>query len=101
MQIVQSDTGRIRHLCPMDDGGLSLLTVVEHAGKEFAAIYKDDDARLIAAAPDMLEVLIEVDRENSAALASMKDDDIEPPNWFIDQCQKIKDAITKATGESA
>ena len=59
------------------------------------------NARLIAAAPDMLEVLIEVDRENSAALASMKDDDIEPPNWFVDQCQKIKDAITKATRESA
>ena len=59
------------------------------------------NARLIAAAPDMLEVLIEVDRENSAGLASMEDDDIEPPNWFIDQCQKIKDAIAKATGESA
>lgn len=56
------------------------------------------NARLIAAAPDMLEVLIEVDRENSAALAGMKDDDIEPPNWFVDQCQKVKDAIARATG---
>ena len=59
------------------------------------------NARLIAAAPELLEVLIEVDRENSAALAGMKDDDIQPPNWFVDQCQKVKDAITKATGETA
>lgn len=60
LQLVESDTGRIRHLCPMDGDGLSLLTVVEHNGKKFAAIYSDDDARLIVAAPDLLKALRDI-----------------------------------------
>lgn len=57
LQMIDNNTGRIQHLCPMDEDGLSLLTVVEHDGKKFAAVYKDEDARLIAAAPDLLAAL--------------------------------------------
>lgn len=54
LETVESDCGRIKHLCPVDADGLSLLTVVEHQGVKFAAIYTEDDARLIAAAPELL-----------------------------------------------
>jgi len=39
-------------MCPADADGLSLLTIVDEDGGDFAAVYKDADARLIAAAPD-------------------------------------------------
>jgi len=44
-------------MCPADADGLSLLTIVDEDGGDFAAVYKDADARLIAAAPDMLDAL--------------------------------------------
>lgn len=54
----------IKHLCPVADvDGFSLLTVVHTEGNDgdecipFAAVYRDADARLIAAAPTMYEAL--------------------------------------------
>jgi hypothetical protein len=57
LEEVESDCGRIKHLCPVDADGFSLLTVVEHNGVKFAAIYTEEDARLIAAAPRLLAEL--------------------------------------------
>ena len=45
----------IKHLCPVGPDDMSILTIVEHDGKPFAAIYEDADASLIAAAPDLLQ----------------------------------------------
>lgn len=49
LELVESDSGTIRHLCPVDKDGLSVLTVVEHEGVKFAAVYLDDDARRLVA----------------------------------------------------
>jgi hypothetical protein len=48
---------RIKRSVPTKDS-ISLLTIVEENGKSFAAVDLDANARLIAAAPDML-VMIE------------------------------------------
>lgn len=90
LSFVQDRT--IRHLVPIDAGGTSLLTVVNERGYDgcgeetpFAAVYSDDDARLIAAAPDMLQALVKAYEElacgnvNSAA-------------------ERIAHAIERATG---
>ena len=63
LEEINSDTGNFRHLVPVaeiDGDVISLLTVVEHNGQNFAAVYSKKDARLIAAAPDLLEALQEV-----------------------------------------
>ena len=49
LELVESDTGTIKHLCPVDEAGMSVLTVVEHNDTKFAAVYLDEDARRIAA----------------------------------------------------
>ena len=49
LEEVASDSGHIKHLCPVDSEGMSLLTVVEHEGVKFAAVYNDDDARRLVA----------------------------------------------------
>lgn len=86
--------GTIRHLVPIDASGTSLLTVVNEGGYDggevtpFAAVYSDEDARLIAAAPDMLRALVMAREElaccnvNSAA-------------------ERIAHAIERATGGAA
>lgn len=45
-------------LCPADKNNHSILTVIEEDGVAFAVVYEEADARLIAAAPDLLEALI-------------------------------------------
>ena len=57
----------IKHLCPVADvDGLSLLTVVYTDGYDgnecipFAAVYRDADAHLIFASPDMYKALVMV-----------------------------------------
>jgi len=47
-------------MCPADAEGVSLLTIVDEEGGDFAAVYSDADARLIAAAPELLEALTEI-----------------------------------------
>ena len=46
---VENETGRIKHLVPVDSEKMSLLTIVENDQATFAAIYKDEDARRIVA----------------------------------------------------
>jgi hypothetical protein len=55
--LVQVEDRGIRRFCPVGPDGLSVLTVVAEGWTPFAAVYKDDDARLIAAVPDLLETL--------------------------------------------
>lgn len=73
----------IKHLCPVGPDDMSILTIVEHDGKPFAAIYKDADAHLIAAAPDLLAALQGVMR-----VADRKTDEFDA----------ARAAIQKATG---
>lgn len=47
----------IIHLCPIDKDDQSLLTIVYQDETPFAAVYKKEDAILIAAAPELLEIL--------------------------------------------
>jgi hypothetical protein len=54
--LVQVEDCGIRRFCPVGPDGLSVLTVVKEGWTHFAAVYKDDDARLIAAAPDLLDI---------------------------------------------
>ena len=54
---VKSDSGNIVHLCPVDADGFSLLTIVEHDGTKFAAVYREADAQLIKSSPDIFEAL--------------------------------------------
>ena len=84
---VENSTGRIKHLVPIDGKCLSLLTVVENDQAVFAAVYNDSDARLIAAAPDLLEALQFVMTAHGEQLTTA-----------FEQAQK---AIAKATGEAA
>lgn len=46
---VENETGRIKHLVPVDSEKMSLLTIVENDQGRFAAIYNDEDARRIVA----------------------------------------------------
>ena len=57
LELVESDSGIIKHLCPIDTDGLSLLTLVEHNGVKFAAVYYDDDARRLVACWNAFEGL--------------------------------------------
>lgn len=48
---------RFLKLCPADETGQSLLTIVYEDETAFAAFLNDEDARLATAAPELLEVL--------------------------------------------
>jgi len=90
---VESDSGHIVHLCPVGgDNNYSLLTTVEHDEVIFAAVFEGADARLIAAAPDLLAAL-----QRLAKAMSVPAYDAERPN-ALNLAQK---AIAKATGEAA
>jgi len=52
---VENDSGRIKHLVPVDSEKLSLLTLVENDQATFAAIYNDADARRIVACVNACE----------------------------------------------
>ena len=52
---VENETGRIKHLVPVDAEKMSLLTIVENDQATFAAIYNDDDARRIIACVNACE----------------------------------------------
>lgn len=49
LELVESDSGIIKHLCPVDAEDMSILTVVEHEGVKFAAVYHSEDARRLVA----------------------------------------------------
>lgn len=51
------DDGAVKHLCPVGANGYSALTVVDSNGVKFAAVYSDEDAHLMSAAPELLEAL--------------------------------------------
>lgn len=51
------DDGAVRHLCPVGANGYSALTVMDIGGTAFAAVYSDEDAHLMSAAPELLEAL--------------------------------------------
>ncbi len=75
-------------LCPADKHGCSILTVVEEGGITFAAVYSNDDARLISAAPDLLEALIAAEQALEHAGSHL----------HADRCREV---IAKATGAAA
>ena len=87
---VKNDSGHIKHLCPVDTDGFSVLTVVECDGIKFAAVYSDEDAQLIAAAPDLLDALKSILGANAIPSTACKE---------RAAYEKARAAIAKATGE--
>lgn len=80
----------IKHFCPVNAQGFSLLTVVHESETPFGAVFDDADARLIAAAPELL-----------AALQAVIRNDAENKNetgLSIAVCGQAIAAIAKATG---
>ena len=55
--LAEVENGSIKHMVPVGPDGYSLCTVVHDGDTPFGAIYMDADARLIAAAPELLEAL--------------------------------------------
>lgn len=100
----------IKHLCPVDAEKMSILTVVEQDGVKFAAVYKDADARLIAAAPELLAAA-QAALAYDLAIASCADDpkkmssfctasgDTLDSLYFVWQ-EGARAAIDKATGST-
>ena len=87
---VKNKTGRITRLVPVDSEKMSVLTVVDDGETYFAAVYLDSDARLIAAAPELLE-----------ALKDLLDATAIPSTVCKERAayDKALAAIAKATGE--
>lgn len=84
----------IRHLCPVDANGISLLTVVTHDETPFASVWSDSDACLIAAAPDLLGALQSLLTAYQTA-HGIGDIEMQPAIFFARKC------IAAATGETA
>jgi len=82
----------IEHLVPVDGNQMSILTVVEVDGVKFAAVYLDEDARLIVAAPDLLDAL--------ETLLSLHDARVDTADAWNVSMEEARAAIAKATGES-
>lgn len=83
-----------KKLCPVDENGSSIIIPIEEKGGWSAAVFHDDHARLIAAAPELLAVLRYI------AIA-------DPSRWYPEMRDQFRpwaqsvarDAIAKATGE--
>ena len=91
LEEIDSDTGNFKHLVPaaeLDGEVISLLTVVEHNGQQFAAVYSKHDARLIEAAPDCLVALKIVRGKHGCGALTLPAADLE----------RVDAAILKATG---
>jgi len=74
-------------MCPADAERVSLLTIVEEGDADFAAVYNDADARLIAAAPELLQALKALRDECSGS----------PRPWvLVDLLTTATEAIAKA-----
>lgn len=73
-----------------DAEGVSILTIVEEEGHDFAAVYRDEDARLIAAAPELLKCL----QELIDGMVGVEDS----ANGVL---RRSRAAIAKATGAQA
>lgn len=95
---VENSTGRIKHLVPIDGKCLSLLTVVENDQAVFAAVYNDSDARLIAAAPDLLEALTEQDRFLGVLSGTVPLSEKDTHRRIQINREGVRAAIAKATG---
>lgn len=86
-------------LCPADAAGVSLLTIVGEGETDFAAVYNEADARLIAAAPELLGVLREVQQQclsDDDHGVSVSEDVVIPSDLF----DRICSAIAKAEGRT-
>ena len=81
----------IVRLAVADESGLSVLTVVTEGDAQFAAVYSEADARLIAAAPDLLEVLQKIVNHVDAGTAAIL-------NRLVSEARA---AIAKAEGGKA
>lgn len=84
-------------LAVMDSDRQSLFTLVEEDGVEFAAVMEDADARLIAAAPDLLDELINLTARFKAAVMQAGTD--EEFAELAVTCARA--AIAKATGSQS
>ena len=91
---VKNETGQITHLVPVDSENMSLLTVVDDGETCFGAVYLDGDARLIVAAPDILQEL-----KNIANAKTVEWDD--PSEFEAWAKNRARAAIAKATGEQS
>lgn len=77
---VKNETGRIKHLVPVDAEEMSLLTIVENDQATFAAIYNDDDARRIVACvnacagidTELLEIIEDNDKTLAGVIANVE-----------------------------
>ena len=86
----------IKHLCPVDGERMSLLTIVhQDEAPPFAAVYKDADAHLIAAAPCLLDALHELTQIASVLEATCLGDSRAKEN----RMDRARAAIAKATGD--
>ena len=69
---------------------------IEGPGSDVHGHMNGHDASLIAAAPDMLAMLQEIEADTVQSLDAMKDDGIAPPAWFVAQHAKMKGVIARA-----
>jgi hypothetical protein len=87
------EVGENKRFCPADKDNQSILTIEEEGRSLFACVYEEADARLIAAAPELLEALKNMLPENNRL-----DEHFRPT---FATCEEARAAIAKAEGGSA